>query len=116
MRIVEEETQRFMAEFNLRATAPVIKQLRDGWQEPKEQELRRLLNKLPQLDEKSREEIARSFDRLIKKLLHPPVESLRDEARQAIETSMRTAPAPEALPTARTPSTGQSGTRPITRA
>ncbi len=47
----------------------------------KQEELVRLLNKLgPAFDEKTRQEIERSFDRLINKLLHPPLESLRDEA------------------------------------
>jgi len=81
LRVVEEETERFMVELHHRSTGPIIKRLREGWQGPKEQELKRLLNKLPDLDEKSREEIEQSFDRLINKLLHPPLESLRDESR-----------------------------------
>ncbi|MGD9720870.1 MAG: glutamyl-tRNA reductase [Pirellulales bacterium] len=80
--IVEQETARFMAELHHRTTAPIIKRLREGWQQPKDEELRRLLNKLPQLDERTREEIAQSFDRLINKLLHPPLESLRSEAEK----------------------------------
>lgn len=84
MRIIEQETDRFMAELHHRATGPVIEQLRQGWQRPKEEELRRLLGKLPELDERSREEIRRSFDRLLNKLLHPPLESLRDESRHGI--------------------------------
>jgi len=84
MRIVEEETGRFWAELHHRAIGPVIQQLKQGWQKPKEEELRRLLNKLPELDEKSRQEIRRSFERLLNKLLHPPLESLRDEARHGI--------------------------------
>jgi glutamyl-tRNA reductase len=80
--IVEEETARFMAELNHRATAPIIKRLREGWQAPKEDELRRLFNKLPELDERTRNEISMSFDRLVNKLLHPPLESLRSEAEQ----------------------------------
>ena len=44
-------------------------------------EVRRLLNKLPELDEKSRDEIRISFDRLVNKFLHPPMTSLRDEAK-----------------------------------
>ena len=32
----------------------------------------------------SRAEIAESFERLINKLLHPPLESLRDEARHGV--------------------------------
>jgi glutamyl-tRNA reductase len=80
--IVEEETGRFMAELHHRATAPIIKRLKDGWQQPKEDELRRLFNKLPELDDKVRGEITQSFERLINKLLHPPLESLRSESQQ----------------------------------
>jgi glutamyl-tRNA reductase len=80
--IVEQETARFMAELHHRATAPIIKRLKQGWQEPKEDELRRLLNKLPELDERARSEISQSFDRLVNKLLHPPLESLRSEAEK----------------------------------
>ncbi len=79
--IVEEETEAFMAGLYHRTTAPIIRGLLDSWQEPKESELRRLFNKLPELDDRERSEIARSFDRLVNKLLHPPLESLRDEAR-----------------------------------
>ncbi len=82
--IVENETARFMADLHHRATAPIIKRLKQGWQQPKEDELRRLFNKLPELDDKSREEIAAAFERLINKLLHPPLESLRDEARHGV--------------------------------
>ncbi len=84
MRIVEQETDRFMTELHRRATGPVIRQLHQRWQKPKEEELRRLLSKLPELDDRSREEIRRSFDRLLNKLLHPPLESLRDESRHGI--------------------------------
>jgi len=83
-RIIEQETVRFMAELHHRATGPVIEQLRKGWERPKEEELGRLLNKLPELDDRGRDEIRRSFDRLVNKLLHPPLESLRDESRHGI--------------------------------
>jgi len=84
MRIVEQETDRFMADLYHRATGPVIKQLKQGWQKPKEEEIQRLFGKLPDVDDRTREEIRRSFDRLINKLLHPPLESLRDESRHGI--------------------------------
>jgi glutamyl-tRNA reductase len=80
--IVEQETSRFMADLHHRATAPIIKRLREGWQQPKEDELRRLFNKLPDLDVKARDEIGQAFDRLVNKLLHPPLESLRSEAEK----------------------------------
>lgn len=81
LHIIEEETTNFLAELHHRATGPLIARLKQGWQGPKEDELRRLFNKLPQLDERSRDEIRHAFDRLTNKLLHPPLESLRDEAR-----------------------------------
>jgi glutamyl-tRNA reductase len=84
MHIVEQETARFMAEMYHRTIGPVIERLRSGWQRPKEEELQRLLNKLPGLDDHGRDEIRRSFDRLVNKLLHPPLESLRDESREGI--------------------------------
>lgn len=80
--VVEQETSRFMAELHHRATAPIIKRLKEGWQQPKDDELKRLFNKLPELDERSRTEISQAFDRLVNKLLHPPLESLRSEAEK----------------------------------
>ena len=50
--------------------------------EVKADELARLLNKLGNVDERARSEITSAFDRLVNKLLHPPLESLRDEAEQ----------------------------------
>lgn len=89
MSIVEQETERFMAELNHRATAPIIKRVREGWQQHKDDELKRLFNKLGEgLDERQRDEIRQSFDRLTNKLLHPPLESLRDEARQGMSRSL----------------------------
>jgi glutamyl-tRNA reductase len=79
--IIDEETQRFMAELHHRSTGPIIQRLRQGWQSLRDQELRRLFNKLPELDDRSRAEIEQAFDRYVNKLLHPPLESLRDESR-----------------------------------
>jgi glutamyl-tRNA reductase len=80
-RIIEEETQRFMTDLNHRATAPTIKRLKLRADEVKADELARLLNKLGKLDAKVESEIRVAFDRLVNKLLHPPLESLRDEAQ-----------------------------------
>lgn len=82
LKIIEQETSQFMHDLHHRATGPIIKRLREGWHGPKDQELRRLFNKLPELDDHARDEISQSFDRLINKLLHPPLQSLRDEARE----------------------------------
>lgn len=78
-KIVEKETLRFMADLHHRATGPTIKRLKQAADDIKQDELRRLLNKLSELDPKLQNEIERSFDRLVNKILHPPLESLRDD-------------------------------------
>jgi glutamyl-tRNA reductase len=79
--IVEEETEKFMAELWHRATGPIIKRLREHHHGVVHEELARLFARLPHL-EKDRPEIERSFEQLVNKLLHPPLEVLRDEARE----------------------------------
>ncbi len=79
--IIEAETARFMADLHHRATGPIIQRLRQDWEAVREQELRRLFSKLPALNEGARAEIVASFERYANKLLHPPLESLRDESR-----------------------------------
>jgi glutamyl-tRNA reductase len=82
--IIAEESERFMVALNHRATGPVIQQLRTQAQDVKRDELERLLNKLESsgLDPSVNKEIEKSFDRLINKLLHPPLSSLRDDAAE----------------------------------
>jgi len=79
--IVLEEAERLLAELHHRATVPVITGLRRGLHRPKEAELDRLFNKLPELDSRSQDEIRQFADRLVNKLLHPPLESLRDATK-----------------------------------
>ena len=66
--IVEQETAAFMQELYHRATGPIIRQLRQGWQEVRDQELQRLFNKLPELDARARQEISQAFERYVNKL------------------------------------------------
>jgi glutamyl-tRNA reductase len=79
-KIIQAETLRFMAQLHHRATGPTVRRLKAQAEQVKADELSRLINRLNDLDEHSREEISRAFDRLVNKLLHPPLESLRDEA------------------------------------
>jgi glutamyl-tRNA reductase len=79
-RIVDEETRRYLAECKHRSTGPTIQRLKRKSELVKQEEMRRLINKLGDIDERSRREIERAFDRLVNKLLHPALESLRDEA------------------------------------
>jgi glutamyl-tRNA reductase len=81
-KIIEAETARFMVDLHHRATGPTIKRLKEQAEKTKVDELERLFNKLGDADERTREEITRSFGRLVNKLLHPPLESLRDETER----------------------------------
>tara|TARA_R110002095_G_scaffold78743_2_gene67701 strand:- start:489 stop:1769 length:1281 start_codon:yes stop_codon:yes gene_type:complete len=80
--IIDEETDRFMHGVYHRATGPIIKQLREQWHEVREQEVEKLFSKLAHLDEKDQELIKRSIEQIVNKLLHPPLEVLRQEARE----------------------------------
>ena len=85
LEIVESETAKFMGELNHRTTIPWVKQLREQADSIKQDELARLINKLDGLGESGRKELEISFDRLVNKLLHPPLESLRDDASKGLE-------------------------------
>lgn len=87
-RIIEEEVERFLADRNHRATVPTIQRLRQQADRLKEDELERLWNKLGELDPQDRAEIEQSFGRLVNKLLHPPLASLRDEAKKGSHHSL----------------------------
>jgi glutamyl-tRNA reductase len=80
--IIEEEAARFLSELHHRATAPTIRRLRENYDTVKEEELKRLYNKLPELSGRAQDEIRQSFERLVGKLLHPPLQSIRDESQE----------------------------------
>ncbi len=83
--IIDEETARFIQAINHRASGPVIQRLRDQAQELKQEELGRLINKLQPSNmnpEAVAKEVEKSFDRLVNKLLHPPLTSIRDDAAE----------------------------------
>ncbi|MBL6723559.1 MAG: glutamyl-tRNA reductase [Rubripirellula sp.] len=82
--IIAEETDKFMQALNHRATGPVIQRLREQAHELKQDELERLINKLKlsEMNPVMVKEIEKSFDRLINKLLHPPLASVRDDAAE----------------------------------
>ncbi|NUQ64709.1 MAG: glutamyl-tRNA reductase [Pirellulales bacterium] len=86
--IIEQETSRFLSAIHHRAVGPVVQRLRESWQNVEQREMERLLNKLPHLDEHARREIGYSFSRLVNKLLHPPLELLRNESRETVPTAL----------------------------
>ena len=81
-KIITDETTDFVNGLHHRATGPVIKRLRENANQLKQDELARLLAKLGTLESESdrEREIAKSFDRLVNKMLHPPLASLKDDA------------------------------------
>jgi glutamyl-tRNA reductase len=77
-RIIDEETTRFLREARHRNSAPTIERLRATCDEIKTAELQRLLNKLPDLDPHTRADLEQSLDRLVNKILHLPLATLRE--------------------------------------
>lgn len=80
--IVEQETARFLADSKHRVSGLTIKQLRAQAESIKKTELDRLLAKMEAqgVDESAQREVEIAFDRLVNKLLHPPMKSLREHA------------------------------------
>ena len=81
MRVVDEETERFMQDVYHMATGPIVKRLREQWHDVSRDELQRLRSKLAHLSASDLETVERSMERIVNKLLHPPLEALRDEAK-----------------------------------
>lgn len=81
-KIIEAETSRLMAEFYRRAGGDVVSRLREGWHEVAQQELARLFKKSSHFDDQDREAIERAVERIVNKLLHPPLEALKDESHE----------------------------------
>ncbi len=79
-KILDQETERFMRELSARSKGPAIQRLKQQAQEVKQAELERLMNRLGKIDPSQKKEIETSFHRMINKLLHPPLESLKDES------------------------------------
>jgi glutamyl-tRNA reductase len=82
--LIEEETATFLAEFYRRAGSELVVRLRDGWKDIAQQELERLFRKSSHFDDADREAIERTVDRIVNKLLHPPLEALRDESKDEV--------------------------------
>jgi glutamyl-tRNA reductase len=80
-RIVAAETERFLASAHHRYAAPVITSVRRALEEDKQAELVRLMNKLPDLSIRQRLEIEQFADRLVNKMLHPPLRTIRDASQ-----------------------------------
>ena len=82
LKIIDDETDGFMHEVYHRATGPIVKRLREQWHEISTAEMAKLEKRLSHLDEKDLETIEISLKQIVNKLLHPPLEALRSEARE----------------------------------
>jgi glutamyl-tRNA reductase len=78
-KIVEQETTLFFAELKRRSSGSTIAQLKRQANEVKSAELKRLLNRLGELDPAQQAEIEQSFNRVVNKILHPPLKSVQDD-------------------------------------
>lgn len=83
-KIIDEETKKFLSEMVHRGTGPTIQRLREQADKTKQDELTRLLTRLQAhgMDDYTEREVRQSFERLVNKLLHPPLQSLREQADQ----------------------------------
>ena len=86
--IVDDETDRFMHEIYHRATGPIVSRLRERWHEISVAEVERLRSKLTDLSDEDFSHVERTVERIVNKLLHPPLETLRDEAREGPPTGL----------------------------
>ena len=80
--IVADETDRFMHDFYHRATGPIIKRLREEWHAIRKDEMELLEKRLKHLSGSDVKSIEKTVERIINKLLHPPLTALRDEAKE----------------------------------
>lgn len=79
--IIADELARFKAEFHRKASGDVVSQLKEDWHSISKDELDRLFSKQSHLTAKDREAIERTVERIVNKLLHPPLETLKHESR-----------------------------------
>lgn len=89
-RIIDEETDRFLANAQHRATIPTIQASRQQATDIKTAEWARLRGRLANhgLTPAMEEEITQALDRLTNKLLHPPLQSLREEIQSDDHASL----------------------------
>ncbi|MEO2028010.1 MAG: glutamyl-tRNA reductase [Fuerstiella sp.] len=80
-KIIRQQTDRFMHEVYHRATGPVIQRLREQWSNISRSELDLLCRREPDLTDSQRAAIEKTIHRIVNKLLHPPLETLKDEAK-----------------------------------
>ncbi len=86
LKIIDQETDLFLADMRRRSSGSTIAQLKKQAGELKDAELKRLMNRLDGVSPEHRAEIEKSFHRLVNKILHPPLESVQDDAVKGSES------------------------------
>lgn len=81
--IVNEEVAAYLSEQRGAQVAPTVVALRTKATEVVEAELARLAGRLPELDERAREEVAQAVRRAVSKLLHAPTVRVKELAGSA---------------------------------
>jgi glutamyl-tRNA reductase len=79
LKIITHETELFFEDVQRRSSGATIAQLKQQADALKQIELTRLLNRLDGLPPKQQAEIEQAFNRLVNKILHPPLKSLQNE-------------------------------------
>ena len=79
LKIIDQETDRFFQDAKRRSSGSTIAQLKRQADEVKAAELDRLMNRLQDIGPGQRDEIEQSFNRLVNKILHPPLKSIQSE-------------------------------------
>ena len=85
---VKSATDQFMHEFYHRETSPIIQQLREMWHEIGRSELNRLHKKLEHVSEDDKQQIEQTINRIVNKLLHPPLETIKHQSRNGTPHSL----------------------------
>lgn len=94
-RIIDEEIQRLLFDWSLRSSGDTIRALRDQANLIRDTEMQRLLSKqsMQQASPEMQQEIAQTMDRVINKLLHSPLQSIREapheEQRESLVSAIR---------------------------
>jgi glutamyl-tRNA reductase len=92
-KIIDEEVQKILADWNLRQSGDTIRALRDQADLIRDSEMLRLFSKqsMQELNAEAHQEILQAVDRVINKLLHGPLQSLRDAPHEDHRESLATA-------------------------
>lgn len=87
--LIHQNVDKFTQKWNMQFSGPALKELKSKANQIKEDELRRLVNKLNAGDDPSvQKELEIAFDRLVNKILHPAMDSLRKEAQHGAPRSL----------------------------